>query len=72
MNSKKRLDIILKKIKKGKILVIKEKESPVAKVAPIDTKIYGKKPVGLAKDDFIVPDDFNLPLPSETIRIFEE
>jgi hypothetical protein len=29
------------------------------------------RPSGLAKDEFVVPDDFNDPLPEETLREFE-
>jgi hypothetical protein len=29
------------------------------------------RPFGLAKGEFVVPDDFNAPLPEETLRGFE-
>ena len=29
------------------------------------------RPIGLAKGQFTVPDDFNAPLPSEVLQIFE-
>ena len=29
------------------------------------------RPIGLAKDQFTVPDDFNAPLPEDVLRTFE-
>ena len=29
------------------------------------------RPIGLGKGEFIVPDDFNAPLPEDTLRAFE-
>ncbi|HEY3902018.1 MAG TPA: hypothetical protein VGM54_25620 [Chthoniobacter sp.] len=31
----------------------------------------GSRPIGLAKGEFTVPDDFNEPLPDEVLRAFE-
>jgi hypothetical protein len=35
------------------------------------TAITSPRPVGLAKGQFTVPDDFNEPLPDEVLRSFE-
>ena len=69
---RKKMGYYLKKIKSGETLVIGEKEDPIAKVAPIYKNIRGKRPAGLAKGDFVVPDDFDSPLPSEIINLFEK
>lgn len=68
---KKNIGFYLNKIKHGETLVIKEKDLPVAKIVP-EKKSNNKRPVGLADGDFIVPDDFDSPLPQETQELFEK
>ncbi len=69
---KKKIEFYLNKIKRGETLVIKDEDKSIAKVAPIVNDINGKRPIGLAKDDFIVPDDFDSPLPTEIRKMFEK
>jgi antitoxin (DNA-binding transcriptional repressor) of toxin-antitoxin stability system len=53
----------------GEEVVIAKAGKPIAKLVPINNK--GKKRVlGSAKGEFVVPDDFNDPLPKEIEDLF--
>ena len=54
----------------GETVVVFEKDQPVAEMRPL-SKRAGKRPIGLAKGDFVVPDDFDDPLPEDVLRLFE-
>ena len=54
----------------GETVVVFEKNQPVAEMRPL-TKRAGKRPIGLAKGDFVVPDDFDDPLPEDILQLFE-
>ncbi len=68
---KKRTQFYLDKIKSGETLIIEEEENPIAKVAPMPEIKVENRPMGLAEGDFIVPEDFNSPLPSKIINLFK-
>ncbi len=63
----------LKKVKTGETLVIMDNNQPVAELKPIGEQKKSKlhRPFGLAAGQFVVPDDFNDPLPEEILRDFE-
>ena len=48
----------------------KRSHHAVAEIRPL-AKRAGKRPFGLAKGDFVVPDDFDDPLPEDVLRLFE-
>lgn len=54
----------------GETVIVFEKDQPVAEMRPL-SKRAGKRPMGLAKGDFVVPDDFNDPLPEDVLQLFE-
>ena len=54
----------------GETVVVFENDRPVAEMRPLP-KRTGMRPIGLAKGDFIVPDDFNDPLPEDVLQLFE-
>jgi antitoxin (DNA-binding transcriptional repressor) of toxin-antitoxin stability system len=54
----------LHRVLEGETVVVFEKEQAVAEICPL-AKRTGKRPFGLAKGDFIVPDDFDDPLPED-------
>lgn len=68
---KKKADYYLNKIKSGEEFVISDKNRSFAKITPIKPDTNGKRPVGLAKGDFVVPDDFDSPLPADVQKMFE-
>jgi len=63
----------LKKVKTGETLIIMDNNQPVAELKPVGGQKKSKlqRPFGLAAGQFVVPDDFNNPLPEEILRDFE-
>lgn len=45
-------------------------DQPIAEIRPIDTA-HRPRPFGLAAGTFLVPDDFDDPLPEEILKAFE-
>jgi prevent-host-death family protein len=67
--AKTQLSRLLAKVAIGEEVIIAKAGIPVAKLVPIVNK--GKKRVlGSAKGEFVVPDDFNDPLPNEIEDLF--
>jgi len=54
----------------GEIIVIYQGETPVAEIRPL-SETEGLRPVGLAAGKFVVPDDFDDPLPDKILDAFE-
>ncbi len=52
------------------ILVVREGRS-VAELRPILADSTGPRPYGLCAGEFVVPDDFDAPLPDYVLREFE-
>ncbi|MBZ8179651.1 type II toxin-antitoxin system Phd/YefM family antitoxin [Oscillatoria salina] len=62
----------LQQVEAGETLVITRSNQPIAEVKPIISST-GKqlRPFGLCAGEFILPDDFNAPLPAEILSEFE-
>jgi antitoxin (DNA-binding transcriptional repressor) of toxin-antitoxin stability system len=54
----------------GETVVVYQGERPIAEIRPI-TETETLRPVGLAAGKFVVPDDFDDPLPDEILDAFE-
>lgn len=67
--AKTHLSKLLERVALGEEVIIAKAGKPVAKLVPIDgapkTRILGS-----AKGEFVVPDDFNDPLPKEIEDLF--
>ncbi len=63
----------IKLIQEGNSLIITQANQPIAEIKPIPTNQSQKerRPIGLCEGEFVVPDDFNDPLPEEIIKLFE-
>jgi antitoxin (DNA-binding transcriptional repressor) of toxin-antitoxin stability system len=63
------------KIKEGKtILILTRDNKPFAELRPVskvNRKRTSKRPSGLCKGEFIVPDDFDAPLPKNLLKPFK-
>ncbi|HFE67059.1 MAG TPA: type II toxin-antitoxin system prevent-host-death family antitoxin [Chloroflexi bacterium] len=57
----------LKRAEEGETVVIVRNNKPVVQIEPVQNKEKKLRPYGLYKGKFVVPDDFDAPLP-ETIR----
>jgi prevent-host-death family protein len=62
---------LLQRVALGEEIVIAKAGKPVAKLVPIKSPRGGFK-LGSAKGEFVVPDDFNDPLPKEIEDLFWE
>jgi antitoxin (DNA-binding transcriptional repressor) of toxin-antitoxin stability system len=54
----------------GETIVVYQGDRPVAEIRPI-TETATLRPVGLAAGEFVVPDDFDDPLPEDLLNAFE-
>lgn len=66
----------LTRVQAGESLLVTQEGRPVAEINPIksvepDDLPLTRRPSGLAEGEFIVPDDFDDPLPDELQRLFE-
>lgn len=66
------LSEFIKLIREGNSLIITQADQPIAEIKPILKKTPQKerRPIGLCEGEFVVPDDFNDPLPEEIINLF--
>ncbi len=66
----------LTRVQAGETLLVTQAGRPVAKINPVKSDESEDlpltlRPIGLADGQFIVPDDFDDPLPDEIQRLFE-
>ena len=59
--AKTHLSKLLERVAQGEEIVIAKAGKPVARLIAIKSK--GARPLGTGKGDFVVPEDFNDPLP---------
>lgn len=66
------LSEFIKLIEEGNQLIITQADRPIAEIKPISTNPSQKepRPIGLCEGEFVVPDDFNDPLPDEIVDLF--
>jgi len=69
--AKTHLSRLLEKVALGEEVIIAKAGTPVAKLVPVKSK-KRKFKFGSAKGEFVVPDDFNDPLPKEIEDLFYE
>ncbi|WP_298433873.1 type II toxin-antitoxin system prevent-host-death family antitoxin [Geobacter sp.] len=68
--AKTHLSHYLDEVEKGERIVVCKRNRPVAEIRPIPSRAAEKRPIGLAKETFTVPDSFFDELPDETIALF--
>jgi antitoxin (DNA-binding transcriptional repressor) of toxin-antitoxin stability system len=73
---KRDLPVYLHRVEAGETLVIVKAGKPVAEFKPftsnsVDSPSQKLRPFGLCAGEFIVPDDFNEPLPESILAEFE-
>jgi antitoxin (DNA-binding transcriptional repressor) of toxin-antitoxin stability system len=61
---------VLHRVLDGETLVVTADDQPVAEIRPVE-RIRRPRPFGLAAGTFVVPDDFDDPLPEDVLRDFE-
>jgi Antitoxin of toxin-antitoxin stability system len=71
------LDGYLRRVASGETLLLATADGPIAELrpvestGPVDSSIKQPRPFGLCAGEFVVPDDFDAPLPEEVLRAFE-
>ena len=68
--AKTELSKLVERAESGEEIVIARAGKPAAKLVPL-TKARGRRRLGLLDGRFLIPDDFNAPLPDSVIRAFE-
>ena len=68
--AKTHLSRYLAKLEEGEVIVLCRRNVPIAEIRGI-SKPKGERPIGLAKGEFEVPDEFFASLPDEVIDDFE-
>ncbi len=65
----------LRNAKAGETFLVTQHGQPIAEIKPVVPAEEGRtkslRPIGLAEGEFVVPDDFDAPLPEEILREFE-
>ena len=70
--AKATLSALLDRVERGEPVTITRHGIPVAELQPISpVRPKGLRPWGLAKGLFLVPDDFNDPLPDDELDLWE-
>jgi len=67
--AKTHLSRLLERVALGEEIVIAKAGKPVARLVPVERPAV-KRVLGTAKGDFVVPDDFDAPLPEEVLAEF--
>lgn len=65
------LSQLLLRVEHGKEIIFSDRGIPVAKLVPFRTSSNRRESLGQDKGRFVVPDDFNAPLPDEMLAAFE-
>ena len=61
----------LDRVQAGEVFVITRAGKPVAEMMPARTSRAAARPYGLCAGEFVVPDDFDEPLPEGILDDFE-
>lgn len=61
----------LSRVEAGETLVVLRDNRPVAELKPASCASTTLRPFGLCAGEFVVPDEFDAPLPEEVLRQFE-
>jgi antitoxin (DNA-binding transcriptional repressor) of toxin-antitoxin stability system len=70
-DAKAHLSSLLDEVENGESVTITRHNVPVAEIRALAKPNTGPRPWGLGKGTFVVPDDFNDPLPDDLLAAFE-
>jgi len=68
---KQNLPVYLHRVAAGETFIITKAGKPMAEIKPATPAFSLLRPVGLCTGEFIVPDNFDDPLPENIIKEFE-
>jgi prevent-host-death family protein len=66
------LAALIKRVEAGEHVLITHNDRPVAELRPVADSGRVRRPHGLAAGKFVVPADFDAPLPEGVLKPFEE
>ena len=69
--AKTNLSRLLSRVELGEEIIIANRGIPIAKLVPFYTSPNRRASLGLDQGRFIVPEDFDAPLPEEILAAFE-
>jgi antitoxin (DNA-binding transcriptional repressor) of toxin-antitoxin stability system len=69
--AKAQLSKYLRKVEQGETVVLARRNRPVAEIRRIKVRPRGRRPMGLCAGEFVVPENFDAPLPEELLDAFE-
>lgn len=61
----------LQRVEGGETLLILRDDKPIAEIKPVLPSSPQLRPFGLCAGEFVVPDDFDDPLPEHILQAFE-
>lgn len=65
------LSQLLSRVELGEEIVISDQGVPIAKLVPVRNSSNRRSSLGMDRDKFVVPEDFNDPLPDDILSAFE-
>lgn len=65
------LSRLLSRVELGEEIIIANRGIPIAKLVPFQTSLDRRSSLGQDRGKFVVPDDFNAPLPEDILVAFE-
>jgi prevent-host-death family protein len=68
--AKTRFSRLLRRVAAGEEITIANRGVPVARLVPVPAEETTRK-LGTLRDQVVIPDDFDAPLPDEVLRAFE-
>ena len=69
--AKARLSEFLALVEQGEVIIVTRHNRPVAELRAVPAVSRSPRPAGLCKGEFVVPDDFDDPLPDNVLDAFE-
>ncbi|CAN5831099.1 hypothetical protein BH23ACT11_BH23ACT11_06940 [soil metagenome] len=68
---RKDLSGYLRRVEAGETLIVVREQEPFAEIKPVGSEVGSERPEGLCSGEFVVPDDFDEPLPADVLDRFE-
>lgn len=68
--AKTHLSRYLDRLLKGEVILLCRRNVPIAEIRAIPPRRTRKRPLGLCKGEFSIPESFFAPLPDEVLRAF--
>ena len=61
----------LQRVEAGETVIIMRTGKPIAELKPVTAPVEALRPFGLCAVEFMVPEDFDAPLPEDILNAFE-